>query len=53
MVRAICGVQLKGRRRCDGIMMMLGLKDQVAMTSSVHWYGHVFRRREDPVMRMA
>ena len=47
MVRAICGVQLKDRKRSMDFMFMLGLKetiDQLAMANSVHWYGHVLRR---------
>ena len=43
MVRAICGVQLKNRKISTDLMLMLGLNetiDQLAMTSSVHLYGH-------------
>ena len=48
MVRAMCGVQLKDRKRSMDLMFMLGLKetmDQLAMGNSVHWYGHVFEER--------
>ena len=41
MVRAMCGVQLKDRKRCTGLMFMLGLNktmDQLDMANSVHWY---------------
>ena len=46
MVRAMCGVQLTDRKRSTYLMFMLGLKktmDQLAMASSVHWYGHELR----------
>ena len=48
-MRAMCGVQLKDRKRSVYLMMMLGLKetiDQLAMANSVHWYGRVFRRED-------
>ena len=38
MVRAICGVQLKGRKRSKDLMLMLGLSetiDQLAMAAFV------------------
>ena len=44
MAREMCGVQLKDRKRSTDLMFMLGLSetiDQLAMTSSVRWYGHV------------
>ena len=52
MMRAMCGVQFKDRKRyMDYIiiywMIMLGLNetiDLLAMTNSVRWYGHVLRR---------
>ena len=47
MVRAMCGVQLKARKRSTDLMLMLGLNetiDQLAMANSVHWYCHVLRR---------
>ena len=56
MVRAICGVQLKDRKRYIYLMFMLGLKetmDQLAMENSVHWYGHVLRRENCHVLRRA
>ena len=49
-MRAMCGAQLKDRKRCDDLMFMLGLNetiDQLAMANSVHWYGHVFRKALD------
>ena len=42
MVRAMCGVQLKGRKRSTDLMLMLGLNEaigQLATADSVHWYG--------------
>ena len=56
MVRAMCGVQLKNRKRSPDLMFMLGLKeamDQLAMANSVRWYGHVFRRKDGHVSRRA
>ena len=41
------GVQLKDRGRAYDLMLMLGFDgtiDQLAMASSVRWYGHVLRR---------
>ena len=56
MVRAMCGVQLKDRKRSTDLMFMLGLKEtmgQLAMANSVHWYGHVLRREDCHVLRRA
>ena len=56
MVRAICGVQLKDRKRYTDLMFMLGLLetiDQLAMVSSVSWYDHVLRREDGHVLRRA
>ena len=39
MVRAMCGVQLKDRKRSKDLMLMLGLNetiDQLAMANSAH-----------------
>ena len=47
MVRAICGAQLKDRKRSTDLMFMLGLKesiDQLAMANSACWYDHALRR---------
>ena len=49
-MRAICGVQLKHRKRSTDLMLMLGLNetlDQLAMASSVRLYGHVLSRALD------
>ena len=47
MVRAMCGVQLKDKKRSTDLMFMLSLNetiDQLTMANSVRWYGHVMRR---------
>ena len=49
MVRAMCGVQLKDRKRSTGLMFMLGLSktiDQLSMAISVCWCGHVLRQQQ-------
>ena len=46
MVKAMCGVQLKDRKRAENLMLMLGLNesiDQLTMVNSVCWYGYVLR----------
>ena len=56
MVRAMCGVQLKDRKRSTYLMFVLGLSetiDQLAMANSAHWYGHVLRREDGYVLRRA
>ena len=56
MVRAMCGVQLKDRKRSADLMLMLGLNqtiDQLAMANSVRLYGHVFKRENSHVLRSA
>ena len=56
MVRAMCGVQLKDRKRSIDLMFMLGLNktmDQLAMASSFRWYGHVLWRKDGHILRMA
>ena len=56
MVRAMCGVQLKDRKRSRDLLFMLGLKesiDQLAMANSVHLYAHVLRREDGHVLRRA
>ena len=54
MVRAMCGLQVKDRRRSKDFMLMFGLNetiDQLAMANSVYWYGHVLRREDGRVLR--
>ena len=56
MVRAMCGVQHKDRKRSIDLIFMLGLKesiDQLAMANSVRLYGHVLRREDGHVLRRA
>ena len=55
-MRAMCGVLLKDRKRSTDLMFMLGLRatiDQLAMASSVHWYGRVLRKEDGHVLRRA
>ena len=54
MVRTICGVQLKHRKRSMDLIFMLGLNetmDQLAMVNCVHWCGHVLWREDCHVLR--
>ena len=56
MLKAMCGVQLKDKKRSMDLMLMMCLSetsDQLAMTNSVHWYGHVLTREDGHVMRRA
>ena len=56
MVRAMCGVQLKDRKRSAYLMFMFGLSktvDQLAMENSARWYDHVMRREDGQVLRRA
>ena len=56
IVRAMCGVQLKDRKRSTDLIFMLGLNDamdQLAMTNTVCWYGHVLGREDGHVLRRA
>ena len=53
MVRAMCGVQLKDRKRSTDLMSMLSLKetvDQLSMANSVRWYGYVLRRVDGHIL---
>ena len=56
MMRAMCGVQHKDRKRSTDLMFMLGLKktiDKLAMANSVRWYGHVLRKEDGHVLGRA
>ena len=56
MVRAMCGVQLKDKKRSTNLMFMLGLNktiDQSAIASIFCWYGHVLRREDGHVLSTA
>ena len=49
---AMCGVQLKDRKRSMDLMSMLGLNetiDQLVIAKSVHLHGHVLRRGDGHV----
>ena len=55
-MRTMCGVQLKDRKGSSDLLFMLGLSetiDQLSMTSSVRWYGHVLRREDGHVLSRA
>ena len=44
------------QKRSTDLMFMLSLNemmDQLAIANSVHWYGHVLRRKDGHVLRMA
>ena len=56
MVRAMCRVQLKDRKRSTDLMLMLGFNetiDQLAIANSVRWHGHVLRREDGHALRRA
>ena len=56
MVRAICGQKVVDRKTTEEQIDMLGLKetiDQLATANGVRWYGHVLRRNDDSVLRVA
>ena len=55
-MRAMCGVQLKDRKRSTDLMLMFCLSetiDQLVMASSVCWYSHVLRREDGHILRRA
>ena len=56
MVRAICGQKVVDRKATEEQMDTLGLKetiDRLATANGVRWYGHVLRRDDDSVLRVA
>ena len=56
MVRAMCGVQIKYRKRSSDLMFMLGLNEtinQLVIANSVRWHGHVLWREDGHVLRWA
>ena len=56
MMIAICGVQLKDRKRATNLMLMLDLNETIdlsAMANSVDWYGDVLWREDGHVLRRA
>ena len=56
MERAMCGAQLKVKKKSTNFMLMMGLRetiDQLAMANSVRYNGHVLRREDGHVFRRA
>ena len=56
MVRAMCGQKMVDRKTTEEQMDMLGWKetiDRLATANGVRWYGHVLRRDDDSVLRVA
>ena len=56
MVRATCGQKVVDRKTTEEQMGILGLKetiDRLAIANGVRWYGHVLRRDDDSVLRIA
>ena len=54
MVRAICGIQLKDRKRAKDLILMMDLNetiDQLALTNSFLCHGHVLRIEDDYVFK--
>ena len=54
MVRKMCGVKLRDRKRSDELLSMLGLKEDIVTLvrrSRLRWYGHVLRRSEGEGIR--
>ena len=54
MVGTVCRVHLKDRKRAKYLMLHLNETiDQLVMANSVRWYGHVLRREDRHVLKMA
>ena len=56
MVRAMCDQKVVDRKTTEEQMDMLGLKetiDRLATANGVRWYGHVLRRDDDSVLKIA
>ena len=56
MVRAMCGQKVVDRETTEEQMDMLGLKETIGRLTTangVRWYGHVLRRDDDSVLRVA
>ena len=56
MVRVMCSQKVVDRKTTKEQMDMLGLKettDRLATANGVRWYGHVLRRDDDSVLRVA
>ena len=56
MVRAMCGRKVVDKTTTEEQMNMLGIKESIdglAKANGVRWYGHVLRRDEDSVLKVA
>ena len=56
MVRAMCGQKVVDGETTEEQMDMLGLKETIhrlATANGVRWYGHVLRRDDDSVLKVA
>ena len=56
MLRAMCCQKVVDRKTIEEQMDMLELKeiiDRLATANEVRWYGHVLRRDDDSVLRVA
>ena len=56
MMRAMCGVKIIEKRKSQGLMSLLGLKDTLdglARESGVRWCGHILKRDNGDVLRRA
>ena len=56
MVRAMCGQKVVDRKTTEEQMVMLGLKETIerlATANGVRWYGHVLRKDDGSVLRVA
>ena len=55
-MRAMCGQKVVDRKTTEEQIDMLGLKETInrlATSNGVKWYGHVLRRDDDSVLRVA
>ena len=55
-MRAMCGVELMDRKEAMDLIPVFCLNeiiDLLAMASSVRWYGHVLKREDGQVLKMA
>ena len=51
--RAMCGVKLLDRRNSEELMDMFGIKeslDRMAGASSIRWYSHALRKKDQNVI---
>ena len=56
MVRAMCGQKVVDRKTTEEQKDMLGLRENIdwlATANEVRWYGHVLRRDDDSILRVA